>query len=258
MTPTYLQFHLWFVVPPLVGLAVLARHRLSRRVLAGIGVLAAVALVYSTPWDNYLIMRGVWFYGEGTLALRFGYTPLGEYLFFVFQPVLTGLWLVLVQPSLDPEQPGRPLSGRLAGTVGWLLVAAAGGALLLTPDGFYLGAILVWAAPVLAFQWAAGGNVLWRYRRALAVGVAVPTLYLCAVDRLAIGWGIWTIAAESSTGLTVLGLPVEEAVFFLVTNLLVVQGLLLWHWVLARVDAGGVRHGVAGLLPSERVMSRWR
>jgi hypothetical protein len=34
--------------------------------------------------------------------------------------------------------------------------------------------------------------------------------------------------------MSVAGLPVEEGAFFLITNLFVVQGLLLYSWVLRR------------------------
>ena len=46
-------------------------------------------------------------------------------------------------------------------------------------------------------------------------------------DRIAIGLGIWYIAEPTKTGFEPLGLPIEEAIFFLITNVLVVQGLLL-------------------------------
>jgi lycopene cyclase domain-containing protein len=45
---------------------------------------------------------------------------------------------------------------------------------------------------------------------------------------MAIGFGTWTISPVYTTGLIIGGrLPVEEAVFFLLTNVLVVFGLNL-------------------------------
>jgi lycopene cyclase domain-containing protein len=108
------------------------------------------------------------------------------------------------------------------------MAALAGGLLLLRPEGTYLGLILVWAAPVLALQWAYAGTSIWARRRAWAMGVAVPTLYLWIVDAIAIDQGIWHISETYTLGPAVGPLPLEEAVFFLVTNLLVVQGLLLF------------------------------
>ncbi len=93
--------------------------------------------------------------------------------------------------------------------------------------GVYLGLILVWAGPVLALQWVIGATQLWARKRTWLYGTLVPTLYLWLADRIAIGQGIWSITEAYTTGLHLFGLPLEEATFFLVTNLLVVQGLLL-------------------------------
>jgi lycopene cyclase domain-containing protein len=113
----------------------------------------------------------------------------------------------------------------LIGAVLWM----AGG------HGLYLGLILAWAGPVLAAMWWIAGDALWANRRALAWVIGVPTLWLWVADALAIRWGIWTITDATRTGAEVFGLPVEEAVFFLLTNVLVAQGLLLLS--LRRVDA---------------------
>ena len=53
------------------------------------------------------------------------------------------------------------------------------------------------------------------------------------VDKMpvSISLGLWTISPETTVGIAPFGLPIEEAVFFLVTNLLVVQGLVLYWWL---------------------------
>jgi len=73
--------------------------------------------------------------------------------------------------------------------------------------------------------------------RAVLGGTLAPTLYLWVVDRIAIGVGLWSLSDRYTTGLAVplLGLPIEEAVFFLLTSLFVVQGLVLYVWLVARV-----------------------
>ena len=48
---------------------------------------------------------------------------------------------------------------------------------------------------------------------------------------VAITLGIWKLSPTYTTGLTLAGLPIEEGLFFLFTNLFVVQGLILWLWV---------------------------
>jgi len=236
----YLVFHAVAILPVIAGLALVARYRLGTRsdVFTGTLILAALALVYTTPWDNYLIERGAWWYGEGVVLVRFGAVPLGEYLFFLFQPLLVGLWA-----ARFPVETDRPLAVSLPerglGLAGAGVVAAAGLALLGSESGLYLGSLLVWSAPILAIQWAFGWPFLAAQWRAVLAGTLVPTLYLWVVDRIAIGVGLWTISERYTTGLAVplLGLPIEEAVFFLLTSLFVVQGLVLYVWLVDQLRA---------------------
>jgi len=260
---TYVEFLSVFLAVPAVALAVAVARRTddSRRVLAGVTALVCIAVGYTAPWDSYLVGRGVWTYGEGVVAVRFARVPLGEWLFFALQTIATGLWYHLLAPrgdsGVDPALPvgsgGRfSIEGnaRGVGAGAWLAVGAIGAGLVVaSPRTYYLGMILAWAAPVLAFLWAVGGPVIWRDRRRVATAVAVPSAYLWVADWYAIGSGLWTISADSSTGVHVLGLPVEEAVFFALTNLLVVQGLLLFDWVVARATESGPTDAVAGLIP---------
>lgn len=230
---SYFAFHLVFTLPPIL-LLVLAQ----RQPLAGIGglkvwlalpLIALVALIYTTPWDNYLIWRDVWHYGEGRVVGTIGYVPVEEYLFFLLQPILTGLWLywLLAQKDLLTQQKHSTVV-RIAGTGFWVAISLAGALMLQWNPGVYFGLILAWAGPVLALQWVVGGAQLWATKRAWLLGTSIPTIYLWFADRFAIGQGIWSISDTYTTGLNLFGLPIEEATFFLVTNLLVVQGLLLF------------------------------
>ena len=261
MTLSYLGFHAVFVLPPLLLLLLVrppvlrAGGRAERTALA---LMIVAAVVYTTPWDNYMILRGVWYYGEGTVLVRFGAVPLGEYLFFVLQTVVTGLWLSWygVDPSFDAGDWG-PVP-RVAGVLAAFGATAAGLALLATPRGFYLGAILAWACPLFALQWGVGGAYLVRTWRRWTPAILVPTLYFAAADRVAIGLGIWTIAPETSTGILVLGLPIEEGLFFLVTNLLVVWGIILYAWLLDAHRAGAVSGPLVDAASRAAGGVRWR
>ena len=55
------------------------------------------------------------------------------------------------------------------------------------------------------------------------------TLYLCLADSYAISEGIWTLEPATRTGWELGNLPIEEALFFALTNLFVFQGLSLWQ-----------------------------
>lgn len=235
MPVTYLDFHLYFLVPPCLGVLFVAGTRAGTRrgvEWAGVGLLVLIALVYTTPWDNYLIARGVWEYAEGSVAMTIGLAPIEEYLFIVLQPVVAGLWLY----SLPPATAAVSVStrDRGVGVLAGALVGLLGAGLLFRSETFYLGAILAWAGPVLALQWGFGWPYLWRVRRRLALGVAVPTAYFAVADRIAIETGIWSLSPAYTTGVSVAGLPIEEGAFFLLTNLFVVQGLLLYSWILRR------------------------
>jgi lycopene beta-cyclase len=230
---TYLTFLLIFLLPPiliLAGLAVARRRHSVPGFFRALLLVQTLALVYTTPWDNYLVYRGVWTYGSERVIGTIGYVPVEEYLFFLLQPVLTGLWYLILRTSLPPAsaEGARPFRGW--GPVAWGLLAAAGVLALLAPSErlLYFGLIAAWCGPVLAGMTWLGYRHLWLDRKAVALGVAVPTVYLWVADRLAIGDGIWDIAARYSTGIEPLGLPVEEALFFFFTNAMVVQGLAMF------------------------------
>jgi lycopene cyclase domain-containing protein len=232
---TYLQFHFVFTLPAILVLKVVGPRvhaRDATKAVVSLATIAAIAFVYTTPWDNYLVETGVWGYGPGRVLGTVGHVPIEEYLFFILQPLLTGLWLYRLLWDRDRpawlRRDGAPSArARWIGTAGFVALGLVGAALLPPEPTRYLALILVWAAPVLAVQWAYGGHHLWRLRRVLAVAVAAPTLYLWAADRIALALGIWHISDRFTTGIALFGLPFEEALFFLVTNMLVVQGLLL-------------------------------
>ncbi len=237
---TYLAFHAVFIIPPIIVLAWWQRGRMAAihpRAALFLPLPSLIALLYTTPWDNYLVWRGVWEYGADRVIGTIGYVPVEEYLFFVLQPLLAGLWLYTLLPASEPAAAAP--NSRWIGALMYAAAAVAGILLLRRVDGTYLGLILSWAAPVLALQWAYAGRKLWARRRVWLLGIAGPTLYLWVADAIAIHLGIWRISERYTLGPAVGPLPLEEAVFFLVTNLLVVQGLLLFLYPPGRRVAEG-------------------
>jgi putative membrane protein len=243
---TYLQFHLIFTIPwlillswrsyrtlkagrPLAG-GLKAGAQANRFALWALGAHLIIAIIYTTPWDNYLVYRGVWGYPPGRVLFTIGYVPFEEYLFFIFQTALSGLlayWLARCGVGLKESVVAAPGRLRAVGTLAFLLLAAVGVLLLSSERGTYLGLILVWAMPVLMMQWGFGGDLIVRRWRFVLPAVAIPTVYLWVADWVAIREGIWWISHELTLGWRPLGLPVEEALFFLLTNLFVVFGLTL-------------------------------
>jgi lycopene beta-cyclase len=258
---TYLQFHLIFMLPALLAAAWLARGSVSvlgTRARWSIPALMAIAFAYTTPWDNYLVAREVWGYGQDRVIGTIGYVPVEEYMFFLLQPLLTGLVLYALLARLhatnrEPHPAAQHLRGRahgatkvrIAGAFAWGIVASSGVILLRTEAGTYMGLILAWAAPVLALQWACAGHLIVRRTPAVTAAVAVPTLYLWVADAIAIRLGIWHIAERFTLGPRPFGLPIEEATFFLVTNILIVQGLMLFlYWTPFARRAQKTLHGL--------------
>ena len=91
----------------------------------------------------------------------------------------------------------------------------------------YLALETVWAMPVLGLQWAVGRQALWERRRLLIVAIAVPTLYLSIADGIAIANGVWRLHADRILGVRAGDLPIEEILFFLLTNAMVAQSVIL-------------------------------
>ena len=231
----YWAFDLLFLVLP-AALLLAGGPRPPAVVRRAVGVLAVVALLWTAPWDEHLVRTGVWGYGEGRVLATVGSVPVEEYAFVVLLVVLVGAWGWRAQRL--PARPVLPRGSRRRGALAWLAVALAGaGALAVGGPLRYLGLLLVWVALPLALQRAVAGDLL-RPRLGDRALLALPVgLWLCAADRLALADGIWAVAAASSTGVHVAGLPLEEGLFFLLTCLLVADGLLLATDPVARARA---------------------
>jgi lycopene cyclase domain-containing protein len=174
--------------------------------------------------------------------------PLEEYLFFILQPILTGLWTLYLVRHLSWQSSDSTALPHLR----WISTAVLAGLWLVAATvliagwqpGVYLALQLVWALPPLMLQLGVGADVLWRRRLVALLAILSTTFYLSAADWLAIRAGIWTIDPEQSFNLF-LGqyLPLEEFIFFLLTNTLVVFGLLLglatesWPQLTARLKS---------------------
>ncbi|RJF69170.1 carotenoid biosynthesis protein [Deinococcus cavernae] len=237
---TYFQYHLIFIVPVLLVLAGLTLRRRGPLagaftprdswVRAGLWLMPLVAFVYTTPWDNYLVFRQVWTYPPERVLARIGYVPVEEYAFFILQSIIGGLFLfwLLRRSGVTPGVAARPALVRWGGAAFFMGLAFVGALCLRQEGTLYLGLILAWAMPVLAGQWAFGGDLVLGRARLYWAAVLLPTVYLWLTDAFAIHQGIWHISERYTLGLKVGPLPLEEMLFFLVTNLLVVTGLLLF------------------------------
>jgi lycopene beta-cyclase len=209
----------------------------GKAVWIAIGLQVLLAVVYTTPWDNYLVATGVWFYNPQLISgVVLGWVPLEEYTFFVLETILVGLWWWFLVRRLKLTGKFKPRKNiRLASTVIlggiWLLFAA----ILIAgwKPATYLTLILTWALPAIMLQLAFGADILWHYRKLVVFAILPVFLYISAADSLAISSGTWTIDPTQSLGIFIGKLPIEEAAFFLATVTLIGFGLTL---SLARVS----------------------
>jgi lycopene cyclase domain-containing protein len=243
---TYFGFLLQFIVVPIIILLVVhfVLNRLGRPVappaLSGLPFVPVllghmlVALIYTTPWDNYLVASGVWTYDRDLVSgIVIGWVPIEEYTFFILQPIMVGLWLLLMARLLPIGLASTTFANpniRIGSVAGlgifwlfWVVMLVSGWA-----PATYMSLILSWALPPVLLQFAFGADILWRYRTLLFWALVPPVLYLSFADALAIGSGTWTIDPAQSFNVFIGGvLPVEEFVFFLMTSLLLVFGVTL-------------------------------
>jgi lycopene cyclase domain-containing protein len=241
---TYFGFLLRFLVIPLVLMGGLTWRDLRRGITRPLALRnwpawvvlllhVAVALLYTTPWDNYLVATRVWWYDPTLVTgITLGWVPLEEYTFFVLQTLTTGLWLLYLARRLPLEHsPGLHRSqARWIATPVVVLIWLGAVAILLSGwrPGTYLALELTWALPPIMLQLAFGADILWHHRRLVLLSLLPPTFYLCIADALAIGAGTWSINPGRSLNVYLVGgLPLEEFVFFTLTNSLVVFGMVL-------------------------------
>ena len=240
---TYFGFLLMFLVTPILlvvwairtppqaeaGQAGLSISRKTLWLATGVQVLLAV--LYTTPWDNYLVATGVWHYSSiAVTGLVLGYVPIEEYTFFVLEAILVGAWWSFVNRGIRPRDAFQAtLRPRVWGAAITTAVWLASLVMLLSgwKAGTYLSLILVWALPPLLIQIAYGGDILWHHRRLIGNVIIPLGLYLSLADSVALGAGIWAISPYQSTRILIGTLPVEEALFFFVTVILLTFGLTL-------------------------------
>ncbi|KAK0568491.1 hypothetical protein OC861_001896 [Tilletia horrida] len=247
---TYRVFHIYFTIPPTLILAFLTRPFLTQLERLKLILLPLVALVWTTAWDSELIRRRAWGYPRACVLGTIWRIPLEEYFFFLIQSVLTTLVTTLFTRWILPPLHMRVSKDRTsyAGTIAplcYLGICLSGLALAFASSNehtYYMGMILWWSSiPLLLLTWGAADHIvsicspttleaanadttpaLFRTVAVLA-SVLVPTGYLWFADVFALRKGTWFISRHTSLEIFVIpDLPIEEATFFFVTNLILV------------------------------------
>lgn len=107
---TYGGYHLVFNLPVLILLLWFNRGRMTRTHWKWIGVVCLIAFLFTTPWDNWAVHKGMWsFDWERTTPIEvqaFGTLwrlPLEEYLFFLLETINVCLLVNLFLPRPQAE-----------------------------------------------------------------------------------------------------------------------------------------------------------
>ncbi|EFQ99083.1 phytoene synthase [Nannizzia gypsea CBS 118893] len=244
----YLMVHVKYNLPPALLLTILYKPFFTRLEVHKIVLLCTIAVVWTIPWDSYLIRTRIWSYpADSVLGQTLFQIPLEEVFFFIIQTYNTSLLYIifnkrLVLPSYL-SGPTKPLAQGLFGPIthrtqrdlgtlfftGILILGIS--FIYIGGEYMYLGLILSWVSPILVMQWV----LMYRFLLALPpasvwVPIALPTLYLWVVDTLALRRGTWVIESGTKVDIQLWeGLEIEEALFFLVTNVMVVFGIAAMH-----------------------------
>ncbi|KAI9819260.1 MAG: hypothetical protein M1827_007416 [Pycnora praestabilis] len=271
----YALVHLKYTIPPAIALSLLYRSLVTRLDVYKILFLITIAVVSTTPWDSYLIRTRIWTYPPSAIiGPTFLSIPAEELFFFVIQTYNTSvLYLLCSKPTFHPVfLKGARLSTRDTGLVrDWsracrflgqmaLLMGIKAGARMTNDggEGVYMGLIMVWAGPFIFLLWSLAYQfILGLPLSNTLIPIALPTLYLWIVDTLALKRGTWVIEPGTKLGIHLWeGLEIEEAVFFLATNTLIVFGLIAFDNAIAVLHTFADRFPTVPTLPSPLLLIR--
>ena len=209
-----------------------------------------LALIYTTPWDSYLIRQGIWSYPPDSVWDTVWGIPLEEYFFFCIQTLIGCLitfhllkmgWgqvFPLEESRKAPPKGKFPISMEAFQKILFMVIALLILSSFLWAWGFvsspnphrYLSLILVWALPILFVQWCVGFNVLMNYWKVYLTAWWGLTAYFSMADWVAVKQGLWFFDSGQISHIFLFAhLPLEEFLFFFFTNAMVVQGFILFY-----------------------------
>ncbi|PLB51387.1 phytoene synthase [Aspergillus steynii IBT 23096] len=229
----YTMVHVYYNIPLGVALTILSWPFLTRMDWIKTLTLITVAIIGTIPWDSYLVPKQIWTYPpSAVLGFTLFSIPLEEVFFFFIQTYNTSLiYMALTRRLVFPAYLCRSSPIRTAAGSLFISILVLAGFLAIFTGGHYtyLGLILSWACSFLLLQWAlSSGFLLALPWKEMVFSVIIPTFFLWMVDTLALQRGHWVI--EKPTKLEIQlwgGLDMEEALFFLLTNALVVNGMVV-------------------------------
>ncbi|GAA5888543.1 hypothetical protein JCM6882_008991 [Rhodosporidiobolus microsporus] len=240
----YWLVHARWTIPPSLLLWLTFRKLRTRRDVYKTCFLITIAVAATIPWDSYLIRHRIWSYPESSVVGPTLFAiPYEEIFFFFVQTYLTSTVYALfsrpiVHATLLPRSSSEGRTARWTGTAFFLgILALAVAKLEEGGEGTYLALIVGWVAPFLALLWfIASTHIRAMPKACVLLPILFPTFYLWECDARALQRGTWVIEKGTKLGWSYRGLEIEEAVFFLLTNVMIVFGLIACDYCLAIHD----------------------
>ena len=205
---TYLEYLLTFIILPImvqIGILSTLQVKYNKKIsfipsIISIILLSIIALIYTTPWDNYLVAHKIWYYDpHKVVGIVLGYVPIEEYSFFILQTIFVSLLLTIAVQLQIISLPNNNIThfdeSRLVFvsmlTILWFIC------LISYVSGFetmlYMNLLLLWGLPPIIFQIIIGWKIMRKNAKAIILIILISSIYLSLTDFIAIFDVIWTI-----------------------------------------------------------------
>lgn len=194
--------------------------------------LCGLALIYTTPWDNYIIYHKAWWYRKDAVIGTIGYVPIEEYLFFIIQTIMTALWTSLCSRWTLNSLYLKNSNLLKFYAIRYIVISVAVALMIIgwqhaipATKTFYLGSITWWTLLVVIVLWYVSGSYVTKRYKETLISILVPSIYLCYVDLIALRARVWHINEATSLEIfPIAELPIEEVTFFCLSNVIVALG----------------------------------
>jgi lycopene cyclase domain-containing protein len=246
-TPTYFELDVDTLLLPIVCLILLPPlpfgFGFQKKAFLAVGMAvplftSLMALAFSTLWDNIIASHHVWTYDAKCMKGVLFAIPYEEYAWFVLhtllaQALLLRMWAAKPGIASRPDFPSRCHDMKVVVPVVVLLASTMMGIKLCRDgnnDHLYLGIIMAFMSPVLAFIWAGFAHFFLWAPASYVAAIVLESAYVITVDQFAISRGIWHIYPGTGVRLPLnmfgnTGIQIEQFLIYSLTTVLVVSTL---------------------------------
>ena len=239
---TYTEFLVYFTIIPIIILLISLRGKLKRSYLSVIVLVSVIAFVATSAWDNFAVYSGIWYFPpEKTMGILFYYVPIEEYAFFFLQTFTTGLVQIFYlekffkpKSGMPPGNESRTLNINIILLIIYFEIAnfyqRGTEEIIKLPFGKwnYLFHLFSWAGAFILIQLIFGRKKIKGHLKLIIVPSVIMTVYFSLADAVSIGNGIWNFDPLQTIGTKIGNVPLEEILFFLMTNILITEAMVLF------------------------------